>query len=180
MEAETHAFTGRRRLASELKEYAGISLYLYACFGVILFYKGAVLEAHGIGYAPYGLAAAKALILGKFILIGHAIHAGERYRQKPLVYDVLYTSVVFLVALVALSLIEEAVAGAIHGRTVAETIAQIVRGRWMEIAATCVLLWLILLPYLGFRRVREGLGDERLRRVLFGKTEDWPSEGRVP
>ena len=68
-----------------MKEYAGISLYFYVCFGAILLYKESVLEAHDLSYAPYGLAAAKALILGKFMLIGQAIHLGERFRHKPLI-----------------------------------------------------------------------------------------------
>jgi hypothetical protein len=83
MEAEAQPLTGRHKLghklAHEMKVYAGISLYLYVCFGAILLYKMSVLEAHDLSYAPYGLAAAKALILGKFLLLGQAIHIGERY-----------------------------------------------------------------------------------------------------
>jgi hypothetical protein len=173
MEAEAQSLTGRHKLghklAHELKEYAGISLYLYVCFGAILLYKESVLEAHDLSYAPYGLAAAKALILGKFLLIGQAIHLGERYMHKPLIYMVLYKSVIFLIVLVALSFVEEIVVGAIHGRTAAETISEIVGGRWLEIALTCALLWLILLPYFASQQISEVLGEGRLRQILFGK-----------
>ena len=156
-------------MAHELKEYAGISLYFYVCFGAILLYKESVLEAHDLSYAPYGLAAAKALILGKFMLIGQAIHLGERFRHKPLIHVVLYKSVIFLIVLVALSFVEEIIVGAIHDRTVIQTISEIAGGRWLEIAATCALLWLILLPYFGFRQIGEVLGEGQLRRMLFDK-----------
>src|SRR3954466_11755986 len=91
------------RVGHELKEYAVVALYLYICFGAILFYKASVLQGRDINYAPYGLAAVKALILAKSMLIGHAAHIGERYGHKPLIYPVLYRSSIFLIFLVALS-----------------------------------------------------------------------------
>jgi hypothetical protein len=169
MKTEAQPLTGRHRLAHELKVYAGISLYLYVCFGAILLYKESVLEGHGLSYAPYGLAAAKALILGKFMLIGQALHLGERYKHKPLIHMVLYKSVIFLIVLVALSFVEEIIVGAIHGRTVVQTITEIAGGRWLEIAMTCALLWLILLPYFAFQQISEVLGEGKFRQMLFGK-----------
>lgn len=58
------------RVVHELRQYAVISAYLYVCFGALLLYKTAILNGQGISYAPYGIAAIKALILGKFILLG--------------------------------------------------------------------------------------------------------------
>jgi hypothetical protein len=167
MKVEAQPLT--HRVAHEMKVYAGISLYLYVCFGAILLYKESVLEAHDLSYAHYGLAAAKALILGKFLLIGQAIHIGERYKHKPLIYMVLYKSVIFLIVLVALSFLEEIIVGAIHGRTVVETMSEIAGGRWLEIAMTCALLWLILLPYFAFQQISEVLGEGKFRKMLFDK-----------
>ena len=110
MKGETQMHTRwAQKIGHELKEYAAISLYLYVCFGAVLLYKASVLQARGIDYAPYGLAAIKALILAKFMLLGHAARLGERYRRKPLIYPVLHSSFVFLALLVALSVVEEAV-----------------------------------------------------------------------
>jgi hypothetical protein len=167
MDAKAQPPSRRQRLAHELQEYAGISLYLYVCFGAVLLYKASVLDAHGLGYAPYGLAAAKALILAKFMLVGHALRIGERHGHRPLIYPVLHKSVVFLAVLVVLTCVEEAVVGVIHGRTVVQSVSGIAGGTWPQIAATCLLLWLILLPYFGFRQIGEVLGEGRLRRMFF-------------
>ena len=168
MDAEVRPRGGmKQKIGHELKEFAAVSLYFYICFAAILFYKAAVLQAEGIGYAPYGVAVVKALILGKFVLIGHAAHVGERFAQKPLIYPVLYQSAVFLVMLVALTVVEEAAVGVIHGRTIIQSIADIAGGTWAQIAATCLLLWLILLPYFGLRQIGMVLGDGKLRRMLF-------------
>jgi hypothetical protein len=156
----------KQKLGHELEEFAVIAAYFYICFAAILFYKAAVLQAEGIGYAPYGLAVVKALILGKFVLLGHAAHVGERFAQKPLIYPVLYQSGIFLAMLIALTVVEEAVIGLIHGHTVAQSVGDIAGGTWAQIAATCFLLWLILLPYLAFRQIGKALGEGRLRRML--------------
>ena len=65
-----------------------------------------------------------------FCSIGQAIHLGERFKHKPLIYVVLYKSVIFLIVLVALSFLEEIIVGAIHDRTAIETISEIAGGRW--------------------------------------------------
>lgn len=161
--------SGRQRLVHELEEYAVIAAYLYVCFGAILLYKASVLEDHGVVVPYYGVALVKALILGKFMLIGQAFHLGERYRNRPLIVVVFFQSAIFLVVLVALTYGEEILVGAMRGRTAAQSVADIADGKWQEIAATCFLLWLILLPYFGARQIGRALGNGVLRRMLFGK-----------
>ena len=166
------------KLGRELKEYAVISLYLYICFAVILLYKTAVLQAHGVVYAPYGLAAIKALILAKFMLVGQATKLGERYREKPLIFPILHKSLIFLVLLVMLSVIEEVVAGALRGRSVATSLSEFAGGTWLQILAETLLLLLILLPYFAFRQIGEYLGTGSLRRMLFVEAVS-PSQHRT-
>ncbi len=169
MDAEHHRpRTKRQKLVHELERYAGVSLYLYVCLGAVLLYKESVLEDHGVGADYYRVAIVKALILGKFMLVGQAFHLGERFRGRPLILAVFFQSAVFLVLLAALTYVEEIIVGAARGRTVAQSVAEIADGKWQEIAATCLLLWLILLPYFGLRQIGQALGDGVLRRMFFG------------
>jgi hypothetical protein len=168
MGAKAHRILDPHKLAHEVKAYAGISLYIYICFVAILFYKAAVLEAHSVGYAPYGLAAIRALILAKFMLVAHELKLGERYRNGPLIYMIVYKSIIFLVVLVVLLYVEEVAVGAIHGRTIAQSLSEIADGKWMEVAAICFLGWLMLLPYFGVRQISDALGEGQLRQMLFG------------
>jgi hypothetical protein len=95
MKTEAQPVTRRQRLVHGLKEYAAISIYLYVVFGALLLYKTSTLQAYGDDYTPYGLAAVKALILAKFMLVAHEMHLGERHRNKSLVYKILYRSIIF-------------------------------------------------------------------------------------
>jgi hypothetical protein len=65
--------TFAQKLKHELREYALLSAYLYVCFGALILYKMAILGEVGVSYTLAGLAAIKALILAKFILLGHGV-----------------------------------------------------------------------------------------------------------
>lgn len=158
------------RLAHELREYAAVSVYLYVCLGALLLYKGAVLRAEGIGYAPYGIAAVKALILGKFMLVGHALRIGDRHVGKPLIYPILHKTFAFFALLLILDVIEEVIVGLVHGRSIVGSVAEIGGGTWLQMLATCVLFLLILLPYFAYREVGEFLGESTVRRILFSNS----------
>ena len=109
-----------RRAGKELKEYAILSLYLYICFSAIMLYTSAVLRAHNIDYEPYGLAAAKALVLAKFMMIGNVLPLGRAFERRPLIYHILFKSAVFLAVLGVLSVLEELIVGVIRGRLLVE------------------------------------------------------------
>jgi len=156
----------------ELVQYAIITAYLYVCFGVVLLYKASVLRASGVGYTPYGVAAIKALILAKFMLLGHSARVGERYRHKPLIYPILHQSFLFMVLLLVLSVIEEAIAGVIHGRSAVDSVEAMGGGSAAQLVMTCVLMWLILVPYIAIRQINTAMGEGNLRRMFFGAPRD--------
>jgi hypothetical protein len=149
-----------QRARHELIEYIGISAYLFVCFGSLLFYKSAVLRNEGIEFTAFGLALVKALVLGKFILVLQAVKVGER-GDKPgiLLVDILKTSFLFLIFLVALNAIEEIGLGIFHGRAAREVLGEMAGGTLPEAIAVCVLLLLVLIPYFSFRGLSFRLGD---------------------
>jgi hypothetical protein len=155
------------KVGHELKEYAIVFAYLYVCFSAVILYKASVLTEQGISYAPWGFAAVKALILGKFMLIGNAMHLGQRLTNRPLIYPTLRQSFIFLVFLLVLLSIEETLVGLLHGRTVVESLSDVAGAHLYQILATCLLMFLILLPYFAFRQLAGVLGEGRLSRLFF-------------
>jgi phosphatidylserine synthase len=161
------AMTIGEKMGHEVRQFGLIAGYLYVCFGALILYKMAILRGQGIGYAPYGLAAVKALVLAKFILAGHAVRIGDRYKRRRFIHIIAHKSVVFLAMLFILSIVEEAVAAVLHGRTVAASFAEVAGGTLPQILATCLIMLLILVPYMTFRELSEVLGEGRLRQILF-------------
>ncbi|WP_237217069.1 hypothetical protein [Falsiroseomonas oryziterrae] len=159
-----------QRLLHEIRSYALIVLYLTVCFGAIQLYKAALLTEESIHYAGYGFAIAKALVLGKFLMLGEAMNADRRVDGEPLLRGVLRSSWLLMLILFVLTVIEELVVGAIHGRHPGRVFAEHVDGgRWAEFLAYCLLLWLILLPYLGLKHLAKTLGPDAFREVLRGR-----------
>ena len=147
------------RVRHELMEYLGVSSYLFICFASLLFYKSAILRSEGVEFTAFGLALVKALILGKFILILQATGIGDRnHRGGILLVDILKKSFLFLALLIALNTIEEITLGLFHGREVREVMGEMAGGTPWEAIAVCILLMLILIPYISFRSLSARLG----------------------
>jgi Na+-transporting NADH:ubiquinone oxidoreductase subunit NqrD len=144
----------KERARKELRNYAIVAAYLYVCFGAILLYNTALLREEGVAFLPHGLAAIKALILGKFILIGEAVGVGERAQPRSLLSAIATSTALYFLLLVVLSIVEELVVGKVHGHSLAETIAEFRDHSGLEMLATSILMLLILIPLIAFKELR--------------------------
>jgi hypothetical protein len=156
------AARGRR----ELIQYLAISAYLYVCFGALIFYKESILQSEGIAFAAYGLAFGKALILGKFILMAHALSVGDRIKPRRLVVVILWKSVLFALLLILLSLVEEVLVGVFRGRHAEESLEGVAGGTLPQVLATSLLILLIMIPYFTFREVSVRMGKGRMLELM--------------
>jgi len=157
----------RERAVGELREFTVIAVYLWVCFTALAYLKFAILEAHGIAFAPFGFAAIKALICAKFASIGHALHLGERFKGGPLIWPVLHKSLVFLILLIVLNVFEEIAVGYLHGRALADSLAKIGGGTRDQMIATTIIMLLILIPFFMFRALSEVVGEGTMARLFF-------------
>jgi hypothetical protein len=160
------AATVGRRLGHELIQLGLIFAYLYICLGAIILYKTAILRGQGISYAPYGAAAVKALLLAKFMLMGHAARLGERYGRRRFIHVVANKALLFLILLLLLSVIEEIAVGVIDGRTITASLADVAGDSLPQLLASCFIMLLVLIPYVAFRELGEVLGEGKLRQIL--------------
>lgn len=154
------------RLRHELRAYAIAAVYLYVCFGVLLLYKDALLREEGVSFLHFGLAAGKALILGKFMLLGETARIGSRGHARNLLMQIARKVLVFLVFLIVLTVIEELVVGLVHGRSIGEVVAEFEGRSIQELTATCLFMLLVLTPYMGTQELSRALGPGTLWATL--------------
>jgi hypothetical protein len=157
------------RARRELVGYVGVSAYLYVCFAAVLFYKSAILSGHGVTYDHFGLAAAKALILGKFILVGNALSVGQRRTAGRLIFHVLYKSVSFLLLLFLLNILEEVCVGLFHGRTPGSVIGGFIGPQLPQTLANSILVLLILIPYIAVQEASRRMPKGEMINLIFGR-----------
>jgi hypothetical protein len=164
----------RQRAMHELKELVFVSLYLYIAIGAVILMKTAVLHTQGIEFTPWGIAIVKAVVLAKFMLLGDAMKIGERTTTSPLIWPTLHKAVAFLVLLIVLTIIEEAVVGLFHHRSIAASLGDLFGPRLEETLAGYLITLLVLIPYFAFRVLGEALGEGRLARMFFVEREPVP------
>ena len=168
--ASAHQPGVKERLREELHRYMAVSAYLYVCFAAILLYKAAILSNLGEHVLPLGLAAGKALILGKFVLLGEAAGVGTRLGARTLLQRIVSGSVLFLILLVLLTIVEEIIVGLVHGHSLAQAVAALAERPWPETLASCFLMLLVLIPLVTVTEVSRALGPGALRRLLLGSS----------
>ena len=165
MAAETASF--RQKAVHEFKEMAALTLYLYICLSAVILLKASILRDAGVSFDAWGIAAIKALVLAKFMLIGRAFNLGRRFRNRPLIWPTLYHALMFLILLVLLTTLEEIAVGAIHHRALSDSLAHVVGPTVFEGVSVCLVLFLILVPYSAFICLADTLGDREAFRLFF-------------
>jgi hypothetical protein len=156
-----------RRIIDELREFSVIAAYLCVCFTALAYLKAAILEAHGIAFAPFGFAAAKALICAKFMSLGHMFHLGSRFKGQALIWPTMHKSFAFLVLLVVLNASEEIIVGLLHGRPIVKSLADVEGGTLHQFIATTMIGLLILIPFFALRELTDLIGGHTMFRLFF-------------
>ena len=156
--------TLHQRAMHELKEFVVLAVYLYITLGAVILMKTAVLNTEGI-------AVVKAAVLAKFMLLGNAMKIGGRNTTSPLIWPTLHKAFAFLVLLIVMTTIEEAVVGLFLHRSIASSLSELVGPRLEETLAGFVIMLLVLIPFFAFRVLSEALGDGRLERIFFVERE---------
>jgi hypothetical protein len=172
-----------QRAAREFKELLALAAYLYVSLGAVVLLKSAILQDAGISFPIWGIAAAKAFILAKFMLLARAFHLGERYHDQPLIWPTLYRSLILLIILLILTTAEELLVGLFRTRTLADSLAHVVGPTFFQGLAVSFVMFLILMPYSAFMCLSEVLGEGKLLRLFFverppARTGSWPDSGQ--
>jgi hypothetical protein len=154
------------RLREELRNYALISAYLFVCFAIILLYDASTQVTGTQQPVSWSAALIKALVLGKFILIGDALSVGARARHHALLYRVVWKSVAMLFLLIVFKGLEELVVGWMRGSTTVKIFGEFLERTWLQDLAPVLLMLLILVPMIAASEIYRAVGASRFREFL--------------
>ncbi len=156
----------KERLREELRKFLIVSGYLFVCFLVLLLYRSAILRETGQHVAPVGTALVKALVLGKFLLIGEAAGIGTRVRSGSLLQRIGLRTLLLAALLVALTIVEEVVVGLVHHVPPAAALAEFFGNALPEKLAGILVMVLVLLPLVAVTEMRRAVGPSTWSRLL--------------
>jgi uncharacterized membrane protein YjfL (UPF0719 family) len=158
--------TRGERLKEEMYKYALISAYLFVCFAVILLYEASQSDASSNQTLPFSLALVKALVMGKFILIGEALSVGSRADAHPLLHRTVWKTLAMLILLIVFKIIEELIVGWFHGVMPAQVAEEFLAHTWIQMVAPPLLMLLVLIPLISATELYRALGKEKFRSLL--------------
>lgn len=154
------------RLKEELIKYGVVSGYLFICFSILLLYVDSQEAPSTISTLPFGMAAVKALVIGKFILIGDALSVGARAEGHPLLHRVAWKSMAMLLLLMLFHILEEVIVGLVHDKSVAEVFKEFAAQSWLQISAPVLLMLLVIIPLIGATELFRALGREEFQKLI--------------
>jgi predicted ABC-type sugar transport system permease subunit len=160
----------KERAVTELKKFVGIAFYLWVLFSLFEIHRYAVLREFNVsslsGY-KIGFAAINALIMGKVILVGEALHVGEQLSEKRLIFSVLFKSAAFALLVVCFDIVEEVIVGLIHGKSIAASIPKLGGGGLEGMVLFGIMAFVVLIPFFLFTEVQQVVGKDKFQSILF-------------
>lgn len=157
----------KRFAYEQLKEFFVTALYLWVVFGLLVMFKSVVLAEQQIPFTYHGFAIINALALAKVMLTAKDLHVGERFDDAPLIYPTLLKSALFTIVLACFKILEDAAIGMYHGQSFQQSMADLGGGTWKAVLTLTLLLFVILIPFVGYGELRRALGEGRLEQIFF-------------
>lgn len=163
------------RVAHTMKRVLGIALYLGTLLSLFAIHRSLLLHESGLA-ARIGFSFLNALALSKVVLIGQELRLGDSFRRKPLIYVIVLKSVIFSLLLFVFRIVEEALIGMYHGKSLTEALMEghpaLEQTKFSGIVLICVILFFALLPFFAYLEIEGAVGPAKMRAILFRAPED--------
>jgi hypothetical protein len=160
----------KERAIAEAKRFAVIVGYLWALFVVLQLHRVTILREQNaldpLGYRV-GFALINALILGKVILIAQALHFAEGFKDRPLIYAILFKSTVFSALLVCCNVLEEVLVGLFHKKSIIESMPSLGGGGVEGVLLVGLMVVIVLIPFFSFTEIARVVGEDELLSMIF-------------
>jgi hypothetical protein len=163
----TSTLTLKEKAYHEIREYVIITIYLWVVFSVFMLYKAVILSQHNISVVAHGVALINALALGKIMLIARALNLGNRFDDSPLIYPTLFKSAMFALILATFKIAEDRALGYFHGKSFWESLSDFGGGTVWGILAFTLIMWVILVPFVGVSELRRVLGPGAMEHLFW-------------
>ena len=154
----------KQMLKHELRAYAGIALYLAACFSLLATVRAVVLIQHGINEFVHGyvVAIVEAVALGKVVLLAQNLRVLSAWEKRTLALSVLWKS--FLMTIIV------DIGGRIEGLIFHHAPAHTIHPTIFFIAHQLAFMFIFVVLFTA-RELDRDLGPGKLFNLCFGPRE---------
>ena len=180
METSPAKPTLKQRIAHETAEYLVVLAYMATILAAFTAYRRLVLAEYGVVYYVYAFGLVEAMILAKIVLIGRALHVGERLHARARAWQVAYRSVAFGLLVFLFSGVEEAAKRLLHHGGILPDVRDMPSWAWDEALARSILLLVAFVPMFAMDELATYMGPGKLSAFFFRRREATPPGGAPP
>jgi hypothetical protein len=154
----------------ELQEAVFPSLFFLVVFHLLAFSKSLLLESYNISATDVTIATVGALIVAKVILIFDGMSFTNIFSGRPLIYGVLWKSLIYSLLVFAFRLIEEGLSGWSSAGSFAASMQQfIVKATWSHYLIVQIWVLIALILYNSIVALDKHYGSGSMRQSFLGK-----------
>ena len=161
-----------KRLRHEIIESIPPTVYFFLAFQVITFTQALMLKQYGIQVTTFAIATGAALVVSKVIPLADKLPFIDRFPDKPLIYNVLWKTLVYVTAALLVRYVENLFPFFRESGSLAAANRQFVQEIvWPRFWAIQLWFLVLFLVYNAFRELVRVLGRERVLHMFFGCPE---------
>lgn len=138
------------RVISEARQFLVVFVYVWLLLAVFDLYKSVILSDENI-VQHQGFAILKALAFAKVMFVAEELGLGERFKEKPLIWPMLFKSALFTVLLMIFNLLEKAIVDKFWPRAAGS--GEISMTGLQTILSVGIVMFVALIPFFGIREL---------------------------
>jgi hypothetical protein len=151
------------------------TIFFFVALHIVAIVRSLMIRGTGITAVSSFSVTIAALILGKSVLIADMLPAINRFPRKPLAYNVLWKTLIYMLVAAVVHYLENLIdfwrkaGGLVAGNK--QLLAEIV---WPHFLAVEVILLVLILNYVTIRELVRVIGAANLKRMFFGPIPTTP------
>jgi hypothetical protein len=143
--------------------------FFFIALHIVAIVRVLMNKGTGIPLATTASVAISALVLGKSVLLADMMPLINRYPQKPLIYNVVWKTLIYLVVATIIHYLERLWDFAKEaGGVAAGNEAMLVQMVWPHFLAIQILLFVLILMYCTMHELTRALGRDKVLKIFFG------------
>ena len=164
-EAEARKLSFQERVIADLKAFGGFCICLWAVFIMLTVHAVVGGAQYGVGMSFFVLTTLNAFLLMQAMPLAERYSLFQNLKHKPLIYSIIFKTLIFVGALVLAYAVEMALLGLVGIGAGVMTVG----GGLGGMLAWWVIFSVALLPYFAFREVEGAVGADMMGKLLFGR-----------
>lgn len=159
----------KQRVRDELLDLLPPTIFFLIAFHIIAISRSLLLRQYGVGVSAVAGATVGALVVGKVVLLADHLPFINRFPEKPLIYNVVWKTVVYVLAALVVHYLEHLVPiwwregdlSAANHRLLDEIV-------WPHFWVIQLWLVVLLFVYCALREFIRAVGRREVLRMFFG------------